>query len=154
MKRWIILSVVLSVVALGGSGLEAETKCLDFDDFCDSMTLTDDTGSLEGTWNSYDCAGSSDVLSGPLVGNGTGRGRVVCGAGGFGTCLVSGSDIEWGFVFDTQDGTMDMLQSTDGGATWQIWIDELAYTFDTPECGLEVKKDAPYGSLRTNGFSE
>ena len=143
----------LLLAALLAPGLQAQT-CFDFSAFCDGLELTEVSGELVGEWVSYDCAGSRETMSGPIAPT-EHRGRVLCGDAGIGTCDVSGPDIDWGFVLKARDlkmeGTMDMFQSTDGGATWSIWIDDLEYVGSDGPCTFLA--DSPFGSHRARSQS-
>ena len=123
--------------------------CLDFNDFCDGLELAAPGGGvIEGDWVSYDCAGSRDDMNGSLSG---GQAQVLCGAGGVGTCVVS-PGVDWGFILDGLDGTMDMFSNFNDGSGWNIWIDELAYTNTGAPCTFLSNPNL--GSSRNQGWNQ
>ena len=123
--------------------------CLDFDGFCDGLELSAGGGAVTGDWVSYDCAGSRDAMAGSLSG---GTARVLCGAGGCDTCVVSGAGVNWGFALDGLDGTMDMFNGDTGCNNFSIWIDELAYTNTGAPCTFLANDNK--GSSRTKGWNQ
>jgi len=139
-KMLLLIAAVLIIVPAANAQV-----CLDFDAFCDGMTLTAGGGALNGTWDNYDCAGSSDELNGTLGG---GIGRVLCGAGGAGTCFT-GPDSDFGFALDGLDGTMDMFNDT--GMGFVLFIDELEYTVNPPDCNL-LSSDIAGGTSVSRGW--
>ena len=146
MKKALIIAAALLVVTAFAPAANAQSM-LEFDAFCDGLSLSAGGGAVSGEWCSYDCAGSNDAVAGSLTG---GVARVLCGAGGCGTCAVGG---DWGFVLDGLDGTMDMYLLDAGCGGGDLWIDELAYNVLPGDCSANPGAVGVGGSI-TKGWIE
>jgi|GEM_PF-1875876 len=148
MKKALFFVAAALVLMVPAANAQAQF-CLDFDGFCDGLELSASGGAITGDWVSYDCAGSRDAMGGSLSG---GTAQVLCGAGGCDTCVVSGAGVNWGFLIDGLDGTMDMFQDLASCTSFSPWIDELAYTA-TPGACTFLDNPGNLGSSRTKGWN-
>jgi len=121
--------------------------CVQFDLFCDGLELFSANGEIEGEWVNYDCNGSREDVEGDFVQFGTAR--ILCGLDGCGNCAVDGEEIDWGFILDGLDGTLDVYVNSSAGvgcspADWDLSVDELTYTVTAGACPF--LGDSPFGS--------
>jgi hypothetical protein len=93
----------LSIGAATQAAPDAGGWCVDFRSFCDGLQLyaAPDGVHLTGTWENWDCAGSTAAINGNLSGDGVVS--VVCGD--FATCPIG---FIWLFKFERASSTFDM----------------------------------------------
>jgi len=135
MKKIVMFFVALLVVVGVWTPAAQAQFCFQFNDFCDGLEINVAGNDLSGFWRNTDCAGTDvDVLGiiKPLTSpcGGDANAGIACAAGVNG-CQVGGLD--WIFMIDALDGTMDMGQGFPPSNS-QCWIDELGYTMVMGPC--------------------
>jgi hypothetical protein len=80
MRKVSALFGALLLATLGATSANAQS-CIDFVDFCDGVQVTFGPQFVAGTWESYDCAGSTWPVQGFRVAGGAGA-AIVCSEGG------------------------------------------------------------------------
>jgi hypothetical protein len=99
------MTSVLAPLAVATAPAQAATFCVDFDFFCDGLQLTTNTTAplLTGTWENWDCAGSTAPVQGNFAVPDGSQYRVHCNDAGCPSgeqWLFTLTAFQLGFTFD------------------------------------------------------
>jgi hypothetical protein len=99
------LLIGLAFFAFGATAQAQTTVCVDFDNFCDGLEYTI-SGGIDGTWQTYDCAGSDARLDATIP-QGGGSFLSICSAGSCDVADFAGFDtFLWILDIPGQTGTL------------------------------------------------